>query len=78
MQGYFLISDILKRLDIDYIDMILIHWPGVAKFKNDDLKIQDVRLGKQDLCRNLESSDRTKEAREGQKYRGVKLFNPSS
>ena len=35
----------LNGLGIDYIDLVLIHWPGVAKMKNDNAKIKDIRLG---------------------------------
>ena len=35
----------LTELEIDYIDLVLIHWPGVSKLKNDDPKIKEIRLG---------------------------------
>ena len=35
---------ILKRLNIQYLDLILIHWPGTQKYKAGDKENQKVRL----------------------------------
>lgn len=34
----------LARLKINYLDCVLIHWPGVSKLKSSDPKCAEVRL----------------------------------
>ncbi|EGR31893.1 hypothetical protein IMG5_100430 [Ichthyophthirius multifiliis] len=38
------VEQILKRLNVSYLDLVLIHWPGVSKYKLDDPKIAQIRL----------------------------------
>lgn len=35
---------IIEKLDCKYLDLILIHWPGVSKLKPEDKKNADIRL----------------------------------
>lgn len=43
-------ADILQRLDTDYVDLMLIHWPGVARLDakspdNARLRLETWRVG---------------------------------
>ena len=38
------VEGILNRLDCKYLDLILIHWPGVSKLEQNSKKNQEVRL----------------------------------
>jgi diketogulonate reductase-like aldo/keto reductase len=38
------VETIIKKLNCQYLDLILIHWPGVSKLKPEDEKNKDIRL----------------------------------
>ena len=48
-------------LGVEYVDLMLIHWPGVAKMPCDDIRNQQIRTGFYSYNRHLESTDFTTE-----------------
>lgn len=54
------VMDSLKRLKLSYIDLVLVHWPGVAKIQPGDPKNKSMRQETWQELENLVSSGRIK------------------
>jgi len=54
-------ENILKRLDTEYLDLLIIHWPGVSKMKPDDPKIAEKRLETWKALQKLKEQGKVKD-----------------
>jgi diketogulonate reductase-like aldo/keto reductase len=54
------VADSLKRLKLSYIDMVLVHWPGVAKASPNDPKNKEMRAETWKELENLVSEGKIK------------------